>query len=190
MGRGQGRVAESLQPRGMRACGVYLILRFVQISNRSPPQPKSEASVPIFRGRECLYPIPLSTCLNIYFVNRDVSRFCSFPAPLTPPPTPIPIPIRAEGRPPLERAPLPPVSLPTPSTTTLAPVGPKDSSCRGLSPTGGTSQLGEGERGLQRDWALTPLSPQGGGRGSSHLRATFLWVPGRPRGHREDGSNL
>lgn len=62
----------------MCACWVYLILRFVQILNRSPPQLKSEASVPIFCGRECLYPIPLFTCLNIYFVNRDVSGFHSF----------------------------------------------------------------------------------------------------------------
>lgn len=82
VGVGQGRAAGSLQPRRMCAsCGVYLILGFVQISNRSPPQLKSEASVPIFCGRECLYPIPLSTCLNIYFVNRDMSRFYSFPFP-------------------------------------------------------------------------------------------------------------
>lgn len=62
---------------GCVRCWVYLILRFVQISNRSPPQPKSEASVLIFCGCECLYPIPLFTCLNTYFVNRDMAWFYS-----------------------------------------------------------------------------------------------------------------
>lgn len=80
-GQGPDRVAGSVQPRGMCACWLYLILRFVQISNPSLPQLESEASVPIFCGCECLYPIPLFTCLNIYFVNRDVSRFYSFLPP-------------------------------------------------------------------------------------------------------------
>lgn len=136
VGRGQGLVAGSLQPRRMCACGVYLILGFVQISNRSPPQLKSEASVPIFCGRECLYPIPLSTCLNIYFVNRDTSQFYSFP---------FPAPHQREhwSR---ERGPFFPVSLPIPPPPLTPPSAPEDSPSKGASPTRETSRWGRGER--------------------------------------------
>lgn len=134
MGRGQGLVAGSLQPRRMCACGVYLILGFVQISNRSPPQLKSEASVPIFCGRECLYPIPLSTCLNIYFVNRDMSQFYSFP---------FPAPTRGNTGPGRED-PLFQSHYPSHHPPLTPPSAPEDSPSKGASPTRETSPLGEG----------------------------------------------
>lgn len=82
-----------------------------------------------------LYPIRLFTCLNIYFVNRDVSVFFL----LSPPP-----PTGADGRgtpsPPLSILPHPPLS---------PPAAQGDPTPKGPSPTGGAPT--RGREGRERE---------------------------------------
>lgn len=128
-----------------------------------PPQLKSGASVPIFCGRECLYPMPLSTCLNIYFVNRDVSRFYSFLPPLS----------RGKRSPPPEGEPFLPVSLPMPSTPTLGPISSGGFPPAKALPQLGEPQLGEGERRALEGVGSDSPSPPGGGLAFPHPLAAF-----------------